>query len=130
MTTRTRDWIKLSGLVALALVLALAFAGAVNLPRRSEAQQALANVAPAQLPSIPAAKPPAGLSEAFRAGGPGGGRERRPVAPPPPAPTPPPVRPDVPRPRRTAATPGAARRGERLHHLVRRLHPDQQPRGG
>ena len=65
MTTRTRDWIKLSGLVALALVLALAFAGAVNLPRRSEAQQALANVAPAQLPSIPAAKPAVDLSEAF-----------------------------------------------------------------
>jgi len=65
MTTRTRDWIKLSALVTLALVLALAFAGAVNLPRRSEAQQALANLAPAAVQAIPAAKPAADLSEAF-----------------------------------------------------------------
>jgi serine protease Do len=65
MTTRTRDWIKLSGLVTMALVLALAFAGAVNLPRRSEAQQALANLAPANVLPIPAAKPAADLSEAF-----------------------------------------------------------------
>ncbi|MBI2537397.1 MAG: Do family serine endopeptidase [Gemmatimonadetes bacterium] len=65
MTTRTRDWIKLSGLVALALVLALAFAAAVNLPRRSEAQQAIANLAPAKVLSTPAAKPAADLSEAF-----------------------------------------------------------------
>src|SRR3970040_1993843 len=65
MTTRTRDWIKLSGLVTLALVLALAFAGAVNLPRSSEAQQAIANLAPAKVLSIPAAKPAADLSEAF-----------------------------------------------------------------
>src|SRR3970040_2390414 len=65
MTTRTRDWIKLSGLVTLALVLALAFAGAVNLPRSSEAQQALANLAPAKVLSIPAAKPAADFSEAF-----------------------------------------------------------------
>jgi serine protease Do len=67
MTTRTRDWIKLSGLVTLALVLALAFAGAVNLPRSSEAQQAMANLGapPAQVRSIPAAKPAADLSEAF-----------------------------------------------------------------
>ncbi|MBI2071595.1 MAG: Do family serine endopeptidase [Gemmatimonadetes bacterium] len=65
MTTRTRDWIKLSGLVALALMLALAFAAAVNLPRRSEAQQAIANLAPAKVLSIPAAKPAADLSEAF-----------------------------------------------------------------
>src|SRR5574341_462510 len=62
MTTRTRDWIKLSGLVTLALVLALAFAGALNLPRSSEAQQAIANLAPARVLSIPEAKD---LSEAF-----------------------------------------------------------------
>jgi serine protease Do len=65
MTTRTRDWIKLSGLVTLALVLALAFAGAVNLPRRSEAQQALANLAPSRPAAIPAAKSAADLSDAF-----------------------------------------------------------------
>jgi serine protease Do len=65
MTTRTRDWIKLSGLVTVALVLALAFAGAVNLPRSSEAQQAIANLAPARVVSIPAARPAADLSEAF-----------------------------------------------------------------
>jgi serine protease Do len=66
MTTRTRDWIKLSGLVTLALVLALAFAGAVNLPRPTEAQQALANLAPPKpAPLIPAAKSAADLSDAF-----------------------------------------------------------------
>ncbi len=65
MTTRTRDWIKLSGLVTLALVLALAFAGAVNLPRSSEAQQALANLAPSKPVAIPAAKSAADLSDAF-----------------------------------------------------------------
>ncbi len=65
MTTRTRDWIKLSGLVTLALVLALAFAGAVNLPRRTEAQQALANLAPSKAPAIPAARSAADLSDAF-----------------------------------------------------------------
>ncbi len=65
MTTRTRDWMKLSGLVTLALVLALAFAGAVNLPRRSEAQQALASLAAGKAPAIPAAKSAADLSEAF-----------------------------------------------------------------
>ena len=65
MTTRTRDWIKLSGLVTLALVLALAFAGAVNLPRRTEAQQALANLAPPKPAVIPAARPAADLSDAF-----------------------------------------------------------------
>jgi serine protease Do len=65
MTTRTRDWIKLSGLVTLALVLALAFAGAVNLPRRTEAQQALANLAPPKPAVIPAARSAADLSDAF-----------------------------------------------------------------
>jgi serine protease Do len=57
---------KLSGLVTLALVLALAFAGAINLPRRTEAQQALANLAPPKpAPAIPAAKSAADLSDAF-----------------------------------------------------------------
>jgi serine protease Do len=69
MTTRTRDWIKLSGLVAAALVLALAFAGAVNLPRRSEAlqaQQAVANLAPSPArAAMPAARSAADWSEAF-----------------------------------------------------------------
>ena len=38
MNTRTSDWLKLGVLVALAVVLTLAFAAAVDLPRRSEAQ--------------------------------------------------------------------------------------------
>ncbi len=68
MTTRTRDWIKLSGLVAAALVLALAFAGAVNLPHRSEtlqAQQAIANLAPSRAAAIPGARSAVDLSDAF-----------------------------------------------------------------
>ena len=45
MTRRTREWMKLGGLVGAALVLALAFAGAVSVPREvrnsAQAQQAL-----------------------------------------------------------------------------------------
>ncbi len=69
MTRRTREWMKLSGLVGAALVLALAFAGAVNVPRGSDnsaqAQQALANPAPSRAPVIPAARSVADLSDAF-----------------------------------------------------------------
>jgi serine protease Do len=71
MTSRTREWMKLGGLVGAALVLALAFAGAVNVPRAAhnsaQAQQALANLAPSRAPAIPAARSVADLSDAFAA---------------------------------------------------------------
>ncbi|MCH7778140.1 MAG: hypothetical protein IH878_16655, partial [Gemmatimonadetes bacterium] len=64
--TRTRDWMKFAFLVAITIVLAGAFAVAVNAPRVSEAQQLrpvlLNTVAP---PSIPAAQPAADLGDAF-----------------------------------------------------------------
>lgn len=66
--TRTRDWTKFAFLVAVTIVLAGAFAVAVNGPRASEAQQRrpviLNTAAP---PSIPAAQPAADLGEAFAA---------------------------------------------------------------
>ena len=62
---------KLGGLVGAALVLALAFAGAVNVPREvrnsAQAQQALANLAPSRAPAIPAARSVSDLSDAFAA---------------------------------------------------------------
>lgn len=64
--TRTRDWMKFAFLVAITIVLAGAFAVAVNAPRVSEAQQlrpVLLNTV-AQ-PSIPAAQPAADLGDAF-----------------------------------------------------------------
>lgn len=69
MTRRTREWMKLSGLVGAALVLALAFAGAVNIPRSTQspaqAQRALADLASSQAPAIPRAKSVSDLSDAF-----------------------------------------------------------------
>ena len=66
--TRTRDWVRFGFLVAVTIVLAVAFAGAVNFPGISEAQQrrpVLLNSAPP--PSIPTAQPAADLGEAFAA---------------------------------------------------------------
>jgi serine protease Do len=71
MTRRTREWMKLGGLVGAALVLAIAFAGAVNVPRVAHnnalAQQALANLAPRRAPVIPAARSVADMSDGFAA---------------------------------------------------------------
>ena len=64
--TRTRDWIKFAFLVGITIVLAGAFAMAVNAPRVTEAQQrrpVLLNTAPPS--SIPAAQPAAELGDAF-----------------------------------------------------------------
>jgi serine protease Do len=63
---------KLGGLVGAALVLALAFAGAVNVPREArnnaqQARQALANLAPSRAPVVPAARSVADMSDAFAA---------------------------------------------------------------
>ena len=59
---------RLGFLVAVTIVLAVAFAGAVNFPRISEAQQrrpVILNTTPP--PSIPAAQPAADLGAAFTA---------------------------------------------------------------
>jgi serine protease Do len=64
------NWLKFGGLVALAFALGLLFAGLLDLPSRSSAQERaqLASAIPAvQAPSIPAAKPLVDLSEAFAA---------------------------------------------------------------
>jgi serine protease Do len=67
--TRTRDWIKFGGLVAIAITLALAFAAAMNFPERSVmAQQRGPTLLPANQPApIPAMRGLASLSDAFAA---------------------------------------------------------------
>jgi serine protease Do len=70
MSARSLNWLKFGGLVALAFALGLLFAGLLDLPSRSSAQeQARATAAIAQVPapSIPAARPLQDLSEAFAA---------------------------------------------------------------
>ena len=60
MSARSLNWLKFGGLVALAFALGLLFAGLLDLPNRSSAQQqARQQTAIAQVPapSIPAAKP-------------------------------------------------------------------------
>ena len=70
MSSRSLNWLKFGGLVALAFALGLLFAGLLDLPNRTAAQEqgrqtsAIANV-PA--PSIPAALPLQEFSEAFAA---------------------------------------------------------------
>jgi serine protease Do len=69
MSSRSLNWLKFGGLVALAFALGLLFAGLLDLPSRSSAQEAqVASAIPAvPAPSIPAAKPLADLSDAFSA---------------------------------------------------------------
>ena len=70
MSSRSLNWLKFGGLVALAFALGLLFAGLLDLPNRTAAQEqgrqaaAIAKVPP---PSIPAALPLQELSEAFAA---------------------------------------------------------------
>ncbi|HET6797706.1 MAG TPA: Do family serine endopeptidase [Gemmatimonadales bacterium] len=68
MSARSLNWLKFGGLVALAFALGLLFAGLLDLPSRSTAQQqshaAIAQVTP---PSIPEARSLQQLSEAFAA---------------------------------------------------------------
>ena len=70
MSSRSLNWLKFGGLVALAFALGLLFAGLLDLPNRTVAQEksrqasAIAQVPP---PSIPAALPLQELSEAFAA---------------------------------------------------------------
>ena len=69
MSSRSLNWLKFGGLVALAFALGLLFAGLLDLPSRSSAQEAqVASAIPAvPAPSIPAAKPLLDLSDAFSA---------------------------------------------------------------
>jgi serine protease Do len=66
MSGRTRDWLKFGALVAMAFVFGLAFASALNLPKRGDAAEPSAVVLQSgPLRQIPAAKPAADLGDAF-----------------------------------------------------------------
>ena len=70
MSARSLNWLKFGGLVALAFALGLLFAGLLDLPNRSSAQEQARTtpaIAPVAAPSIPAARPLQDLSEAFAA---------------------------------------------------------------
>ena len=65
MSVRTRDWLKFIGLVGLAFILGLAFASALDLPKKTAAEPAILLQGAAQRPVVPAAKPVADLGDAF-----------------------------------------------------------------
>src|SRR4029079_6246602 len=68
MSARSLNWLKFGGLVALAFALGLLFAGLLNLPHATDAQEpAHQAIIPAQTPSHPKAKPLEQLSQAFAA---------------------------------------------------------------
>ena len=73
MSVRTQNWMKFGSLVILAFTLGLLFAGLLDLPTRSSAQQAsgttgsTAAITRVQAPDIPAARPLVELSDAFAA---------------------------------------------------------------
>ena len=76
MSVRSLNWLKFGGLVGLAFVLGLLFAGMLNLPKNSLAQGGTGNrlassqeavIKPVQAASLPAARPLAELSDAFSA---------------------------------------------------------------
>src|SRR5918912_537344 len=70
MSARSLNWLKFGGLVALAFALGLLFAGLLDLPSRSSAQEQAHRATPiAQVtaPSIPEARSLQNLSEAFAA---------------------------------------------------------------
>jgi serine protease Do len=70
MSARSLNWLKFGGLVALAFALGLLFAGLLDLPNRTSAQEQgrqASAIAPVPPPSIPAARPLQDLSEAFAA---------------------------------------------------------------
>jgi serine protease Do len=75
MSARSLNWLKFGGLVGLAFGLGLLFAGLLDLPRNSAAQQATgapvtatkAVISPTQAPAIPAARSLQDLSDAFAA---------------------------------------------------------------
>jgi serine protease Do len=65
MSVRTRDWLKFIGLVGLAFVLGLAFASALDLPKKTAAEPATQLQGAVQRPVVPAAQPVADLGDAF-----------------------------------------------------------------
>jgi serine protease Do len=70
MSVRTQNWMKFGSLVILAFTLGLLFAGLLDLPTRSSAQQTTgtnAAITRVQAPDIPAARPLVELSDAFAA---------------------------------------------------------------
>src|SRR5215210_5101967 len=70
MSARSLNWLKFGGLVALAFALGLLFAGLLDLPNRSSAQQQgrqASAIAPVSAPAIPEARSLQQLSEAFAA---------------------------------------------------------------
>ncbi len=70
MSSRSLNWLKFGGLVALAFALGLLFAGLLDLPNRTAAQEQgrqASSIAKVPPPSIPAALPLQELSEAFAA---------------------------------------------------------------
>ncbi len=70
MSSRTMNWLKFGGLVGLAFALGLLFAGLLDLPANSSAQQAAssgARLASVPAPSIPAARALQDLSDAYAA---------------------------------------------------------------
>jgi len=69
MSARNYNWLKFGSLVALAFAMGLLFAGLLDLPSRSSAQQSGSPpaITRVQAPDIPAARPLVDLSEAFAA---------------------------------------------------------------
>ena len=74
MSVRSLNWLKFGGLVGLAFVLGLLFAGLLDLPKNSQAQGAGSRLTSSQpaisqvtAPLLPAARPLAELSDAFAA---------------------------------------------------------------
>jgi serine protease Do len=70
MSARSLNWLKFGGLVALAFALGLLFAGLLDLPNRSSAQEqgrGTPAIAKVPTPTIPAARPLQDLSESFAA---------------------------------------------------------------
>jgi serine protease Do len=69
MSVRTMNWLKFGGLVTLAFALGLLFAGLLDLPNRSSAQERARTTAvqTVQAPSIPQARVLTELSDAFAA---------------------------------------------------------------
>ncbi|HEV8148559.1 MAG TPA: trypsin-like peptidase domain-containing protein, partial [Gemmatimonadales bacterium] len=74
MSVRSLNWLKFGGLVGLAFVLGLFFAGLLDLPKNSLAQSAVTRltgnqpaIRPVTAPPLPAARPLVELSDAFSA---------------------------------------------------------------
>ncbi|MEP6571433.1 MAG: trypsin-like peptidase domain-containing protein [Gemmatimonadota bacterium] len=67
MSVRTLNWLKFGGLVGLAFALGLLFAGLLDLPNRSAAQESTGRsvITPVKAPMLPATKALTDLSDAF-----------------------------------------------------------------